>query len=375
VTLGVLSEQGGSLGNLRASGQETRFTDQYLARYARAFDRVFYFSYADETAPPGAAWVLVPNRRAWHRWIYAGLLPFLHARQFRECDVLRVMQLTGEVPAMIARFLYGVPFVATYGYDYSRNAGAEGAGALRQGLFRLRTAAALRAAAGIIVTNAATADVVARRIPRDRIIFVPNGVDLSRFTPRPADRPVHDPLRILFVGRLSPEKNLDLLVEAVAGSSRRAVLRLVGDGPERDRVRAEAQARGVAVEFAGVVPHESLREQFDWCDLFVLPSKFEGHPKSLIEAMASGCVCVGTRVPGIDGILADGETGLLAVPAADDLRRAIDRAAGDTALRTRLSQAAAAHAAAHFDIERLLAHEIEALRAIAARRARRAAAC
>ena len=65
--IGVLSEQGGSLRNLAASGQAQRFVDQYLARYARHFERVYYFSYADEAPPLPDGCMVIGNRRRWHR--------------------------------------------------------------------------------------------------------------------------------------------------------------------------------------------------------------------------------------------------------------------------------------------------------------------
>jgi glycosyltransferase involved in cell wall biosynthesis len=351
--------------NLAAAGQAVRFTRQYLERYAGSFDRVYYFSYASEAPPSNAPWTLVPNRYGVHRWLYAPLLPFLEARRFRECDVLRVMQLTGEVPAIIARVLYGIPFVATYGYDYVAHARGDGAGRLRQWLFGIRASIALRSATAVIVTNPQIAKTAERLIGAERVMQIPNGVDLSRFVPRVASVQPHDPARVLFVGRLSRSKNLDMLLDALALLDRPCVLRLVGDGPENVRIGELARTRGVSIELSGVVPNDDLPSHFAWSDVFVLPSSFEGHPKALIEAMACGCVCVGTDVPGIRDVLTHDQNGWLAQPTIPSLAAMIRRALESGADRTRVSLTAASFAAEHYDIDRLLRREVRALKAIA----------
>lgn len=373
MTLGVLSEQGGSIRNLAASGQAGRFVDQYLARYAQAFERVYYFSYADESAPLPPGCVLVPNRRRMQRWAYALLLPFLEARSFRECAVLRVMQLTGEVPAILAKLAYGVPFVATYGYDYGKNARAEGAGRLRSALFRLRTRVALGFADRIIVTNPRIRADVERRIGAGRVLFIPNAVDTRAFAPPAEARAAADLPTILFVGRLSPEKNLPLVIQAAAALARPVRLRFIGSGPLAAALASQAAAAGMPLELPGVVPHEQLPDELRRADLFVLASSSEGHPKSLLEALSCGCVCVGTDVEGIRDVIRDGENGLLAPVRVEALRAAFERALGDAGLRDRLGRNARAGIVARYDIAATLAAEIEALRALAGARRGRAA--
>jgi glycosyltransferase involved in cell wall biosynthesis len=368
VTLGVLSEQGGSIQNLAASGQARRFIDQYLARYAEAFDRVYYFSYGDEapTVPDGCT--VVPNRWRLQRWFYAFLMPFLQARSFRACSVLRVMQLTGEVPAILAKLAYGIPFIVTYGYEYAVHAAVEGAGPLRVQAFRMRTRVALAFADRVIVTNPRIRANVERRIGAARVLFVPNAVDTELFSPAPFDEEPEDPPRIVFVGRLSPQKNLAMLIDAAARLGRPVVVRLVGGGPLAGDLSARAAAAGVPLELPGVLPNEELPGELRRASVFVLPSSIEGHPKSLIEAMSCGCVCVGTDVEGTRDVLENGVTGLLARPTVDDLVVALERALEDRALRARLSANARAFVVQHYDIAATLATEVRALRSLAGQR-------
>ncbi len=366
--LGVLSEQGGSIRNLAASGQARRFVDQYLARYAEAFEHVYYFSYADESPPVPPRCSVVRNRWGLQRWLYAFVLPFVQARSFRQCAVLRVMQLTGEVPAILAKLVYGIPFVATYGYEYAVHASADGAGPLRAQMFRMRARVALAFADRVIVTNARIRAHVESRVGPGRVLFIPNAVDTRQFAPVAETPAIPDPVRILFVGRLSPQKNLPMLIDAASRLGTRVVVRLVGSGPLASALTAQAAAAGVELELPGVVNHENLPDEFRRATLFVLPSSVEGHPKALIEAMSCGCVCVGTDVEGIRDVLQDGVTGLLAATTAAGLLSALRRALVDPELRARLATNARAYVLAHYDISVTLAAEIRAIRSLASER-------
>ena len=115
---------------------------------------------------------------------------------------------------------------------------------------------------------------------------------------------------LVFVGSLSQMyKGQDTLIDAFAlcikaGGNVRLVF--VGDGKHRHDLEEQASARGVRdkIRFVGAIPSgEKVREQLDKADLFVLPSRGEGLPRAMIEAMARGLPCIGTSVSGIPELL------------------------------------------------------------------------
>ncbi|MEU3250138.1 glycosyltransferase [Streptomyces sp. NPDC006997] len=187
---------------------------------------------------------------------------------------------------------------------------------------------------------------------------VPNGVDGERFRPAPADAPrarlvpaldAGAPL-VVCVGRLCPQKGQDVLLTAWDDVVRRvpgARLVLVGDGPDRDRLRARAPE---SVLFPGAVT-----DPVPWyraADLVVLPSRWEGMALAPLEAMACGRPVVVTDVGGARESLPPPAVAHCLVPAADPaaLARALTALLGDPALRAALGAAGHRHVRAAHDV-------------------------
>lgn len=369
--LGLLPAIRGALGELARTGQDARLLDGYIRPYVAAFEEVRYFSYRDESLsdftsdPALLSRVRLYPGGGWHPWAYAVAMAWRHAAALRGCAVLRVFQMTGALPAVIARRRFGVPFVATYGFWYERLAGSAATRLLRRAVIHM----GLAAAGAVICTTAELADQVRRRVGGDRVHLIPNGVDTALFAP--AARPASARHTILYVGRLSREKNLSAIVEAAAKLAGRfdVALRFVGDGPMRAALAAHATSLGVAAEFTPVVEHRRLPAILARADAFVLPSFTEGHPKALLEAMSCGVPCVASDVGGNRAVIDDGQTGLLF--DLDDpgaLAEALARVLGDRDLAARLGLQARARVQERYDLGCLVAQEIDLLRCVAAAR-------
>src|ERR1700730_1968032 len=125
-------------------------------------------------------------------------------------------------------------------------------------------------------------------------------------------------IRILFVGRLSKAKNVDILIEAltlVRANGHKFLCSIIGEGPERLRLENLATSRGLSdcVYFAGGLAHEQVLDHLACSDVLVLASMTEGWPKSIAEAMTFGLICIGSNQGFVPDMLADGR-GLLVTP-------------------------------------------------------------
>jgi glycosyltransferase involved in cell wall biosynthesis len=213
---------------------------------------------------------------------------------------------------------------------------------------------------------------------RAAIAVVPNGLPFATLlaTARAADpvavrrrHGVPDGARLVVtVGRLAPEKDHHTLLAALArlsttgdGSRPPWFVVIAGDGPLDGELRATAARLGVAdrVRFAGRLSTPDVLALLGTADIFVLPSRHEGHPVALAEAMACGLACTGSDTTGIRDLLIEGRTGRLHPPGDPAaLATVLDDLLADDAQRAALG-AAAPTAVAAFDLvpstDRLLA--------------------
>lgn len=253
---------------------------------------------------------------------------------------LHVAQAFTPESAWLAHKLRGVPYVAHLHID----AGPTGpAGGLLRVYKPLLLGRVLRDAAVVVVFTREQAEAVVRTYDVDpaRVRVVPNGVDDSFFhAPRrlPTDRRP----RLLFVGRLSTQKNLPQLLDALEGVSERFDTVLVGSGELEGDLKSRAERLGLTnVSFAGRADGAALLAQYGSADVFVLPSEREGMPLALLEAQAMALPIVATDIPGTRDIVVDGTLGTLVPvgqPAA--LRTALERLVSDPARYERMSAAA-----------------------------------
>ena len=213
------------------------------------------------------------------------------------------------------------------------------------------------------------------------IVVLPNGVDLAPF------RQAHEPLSpeslglmpggviLIYVGRLSPEKNLAFLVRAfggVAAAYPETRLLLVGEGPERDNLEdqvSRSRLRG-RVGFTGLVEYADLPAYLATADAFVTASVTEVHPLSVIEAMASGLPVLGIASPGIEDTIEDGLTGYLSPDDLPAFTAKMTRLVAERERRVEMSQRAR-QASEAYAIERTSARLMEHYYKLALERPRR----
>jgi glycosyltransferase involved in cell wall biosynthesis len=251
---------------------------------------------------------------------------------------------------------------------------------LRAKRFAYRTLyrAGSRRGATFVAVSAAVADSIARRfgVRRDRIVTIPNGIDVDRY-PTDAGR---DEVRasigigpmdtaVISVAKLYPQKGQLVLVDAMRGvmAGRDNVhLVLAGDGPERSAVEDAVLATGLSERIHVLGERGDVGALLAASDVFVLASLWEGLPVALLEAMASRLPVVATAVAGSSQVIEHRVSGILVPPGDPEaLTRAIGEVCDHPELAERLSLAgrervvrafsAGAQAAAHAELYTRLA--------------------
>jgi glycosyltransferase involved in cell wall biosynthesis len=214
------------------------------------------------------------------------------------------------------------------------------------------------ACAHVVVANSAAAGdrLATERVPRSRIRVIPNGIDLGAYIPSAHDRPIR---RIVTVANLRPEKAHEVLFDAASLVLRRCPeteFVIAGDGPRRQELESVAAARGIASRVQFIGHADDVPSLLASSDLFVLPSRSEAFPNSVLEAMASGLPIVASRVGGIVELIENQRTGVLVPP---DDPRALGHAILDLiqwrSHAARLGHAARAEVEARYSWDRMIA--------------------
>ena len=213
--------------------------------------------------------------------------------------------------------------------------------------------ATLGAASAVIAGSLHTLSEIPARF-RDKAVWLPeNAVDPGRF-PEPAAK--DGPLRACFIARLVPYKGCDMALEAAAPllASGHLHFDILGDGPERARLEAQAEALGVAdrVTFHGWVPHEEVAQRIAPCQLFLFPSIREFGGGVVLEAMAMGLVPVICDYAGPGELVPEGLGAKIPMGTRAEIVRGLTEAlhalAADPAALPRQAAAARALVLDHF---------------------------
>jgi glycosyltransferase involved in cell wall biosynthesis len=260
--------------------------------------------------------------------------------RLRRSDIVQIHVAQAYCPEMvwIASKLKGFKYIAHIHLD---SAPSGPAGFLLRVYKPLVLKRVLRAASmAIVFTEGQRRDVHEQYgVSLERIEVVSNGVEGKFFNDDISS--FHRMPRLLFVGRMSVQKNLPLLLYALEGISHLFETTIVGDGELEHQTKDLANELGLSnVVFAGRADGEELLNFYRRADVFVLPSEREGMPLVLLEAMAMALPIVATDVTGNRDLIQDGKNGIL-VPMGDidAFRKALLSVVSDGSAYERLSRA------------------------------------
>src|SRR4030042_751053 len=200
----------------------------------------------------------------------------------------------------------------------------------------------LNSASKIVVPTTDYVNLISKKyaIPKTKIYKIPNGVNLEHF--RSISTRLHNPVRLLSVGRLSKPKNIPLLIQSfklvIGNNSRNAELHIVGEGEEKSRIsslikREELEKK---VSLHGTLMGKDLYDLYSYSDIFILTSECESFGLVLIEAMASGLPVVVSDITSVKNIVKNNITGLLVKQTPEDFAQAVEKLLCNPGLRKKI---------------------------------------
>jgi glycosyltransferase involved in cell wall biosynthesis len=209
--------------------------------------------------------------------------------------------------------------------------------------------------------------------PASKFTVIRLGIELESRVPERAEARAEtrrvmgvrdDRFLVGWTGRMTGVKRTDIVLRGFALLRSRGVpatLCMVGDGPDRRQIEELASELGIVRDCLFTGYQEDVGPFFAAFDVFVLPSANEGTPVTAIEALASGCPVVATRVGGVPDVVQDGEDGILIDPGSpEQLADALVLLAGDPELRARMGAAGRKRTLPRYAVSRLI-DDVDAL--------------
>lgn len=309
---------GGSLKSLARSGQDRRFIEGELSYYLKKFDKIYVFDYSNVKYNTNNSRIIqIRNESNIHRYIYSFVLPLKQRQIIKSCSVIRVSHLTGMIAGFVAKIYFCKKVIFNYAYDYSRFAWSEKK-YLRSIFLKFFAGLSFKFADGIICASRIYSYKLIRKYGR-KVNYISNGVDTRQFAPN--DIAHKDKTgNILFVGRLTQQKNILNLIEAIRLLNKQNVkLTIIGDGELKGEVKAKCEKYKITYELIPKIENKELTKYYNLCDIFALPSLREGSPKVLLEAMSSGAVCLVSDIPENREVIKDEINGFVCGQSAKEI--------------------------------------------------------
>jgi glycosyltransferase involved in cell wall biosynthesis len=289
-----------------------------------------------------------------------------HYPEIKNSDILKTNQIKGsEVPLWFKKKL-GKNLIVRCGYLHSRHSIKRGEPEeVIRAAIRLEKEAFTIADMGI-VTSDWQRDIVIKRykIDPDKIKVIPNYVLTDIFKPI---FQIHKRFDLIFVGRGKTQKNIENLLKAInflKSKQRNLSLVMVGKCCYERKIRQMIGKHALDVKFKGNVPNFKLPEIINQARVYILPSYFEGHPKTLLEAMSCGMPCIGTDVTGIKEDIEHLITGYLCKTDFKSIAEAIEAIFSDDALQKKLGMNARDYILKNYSLERIVKMELDVIKEV-----------
>ena len=308
---------------------------------------------------------LYPNWLPFNRFLALVLMPIfliLNKKFGKTMDVLKTNQGHAGIHVYLAAKMWGRPYVSRSGYILNEQLHNRKSRPLKDVVQAWFERIVMHHASICFVPSEYHLSWCRVNLKLSRLECIPNNVDTDIF--KPDERTRSD--CVVSVGRVVAMKRQNMILEACKKANVPMVL--VGDGPCLEDIKRNADKISAKLFALGRVDNMQLPKVYADSLIYVIASEYEGHPKTLIEAMSCGCVCVGTKNPGIQNQIVDGENGLLVEDNVDAIANAIRSIVADENLSSRLREGARRYALEHFALLSLAQKEVQILESIANQR-------
>ena len=237
------------------------------------------------------------------------ILPLRVSRKVKNVDIIFQNQLLGCWIPILIKKIYKKPLIIRTGYDMLEFAILDKKPRFIIFLYRLLTHAAVIFCDYFTVSSKSDLERFQQNFPKyeNKFLLRQNWVEVGKLNPL-SNRNKN---KIITVGRLVNQKNFNFLVSEFKDTKETLEIDIVGSGPNEEELLNLAKIKNVKLNLLGNYKHEDLLELLKQYTFFVTTSVFEGNPKSLLEAMAAGCVVIASNINNHKEIITDNQNAFL----------------------------------------------------------------
>ena len=281
------------------------------------------------------------------------ILPLLIRRELKEVSVVKTNQLNGSWLAILIKILFQKPLFIRTGYDALIFSIKNNKPLTKRILFYFLTQISLLTSDLYTVSSKDDFEFIKKNylFKKSKLKIRHNWV-VENYKVDFTDR---ESKKIISIGRLVPQKNYQYLIKEFSNSDQ--IIDIVGEGPEKEGLQKLAIKYNTNINFLGNLRHEDLMNNMNHYRYFISSSMFEGNPKAILEAMASGCIVLAVGIPNNSEVIKNNENGLLYELEKGSLLNTFDKILLNEKLAKTLSKNALKTVEANFSINRMIDDE------------------
>ena len=300
---------------------------------------------------------IIYNKWGLSNSLYIKFINLLNFQKLKNIDIVKTNQIESINTATNIAEFWGIPILGRMGYLKSfQKKKLHGVDSqLYCDAIMLEKKLAVKSSKIILTTNQLK-ESFESSYPEshNKIIVIPNFVDTTLFKPNYDLEKKYD---LLYIGRLTEQKNIRILLKAVIGLKLKILF--IGKGPFKNNILKYKKKYNLNLELLDMVPNQDLPFYMNSASIFILPSSFEGNPKSLLEAMSCEMPVIGANSPGISNLILHNKNGYICDPTIDGIRKAINELINKVELQNKLSKNARRYIIENFSLDLIVKRESE----------------
>ena len=287
------------------------------------------------------------------RFLHSFTFPFYLKKLQINPDLIKTNQLNGVWVAIIYKLITKTPLLIRTGYDMF--------------LFKVKERKYIKSLfiyfitqLGIIfssyylVTSQSDLKFLTKRyfFTKNKILLRPNWVDIPKEAKPSNERSEN---KLLSIGRLEEQKNYNQLIKAFGKS--KFTLEIVGTGTKEKELKTLAEKENTKCNFLGNIEHNKLLERYKDYKIFITTTLYEGNPKTILEAMANGCLVIAPNIKNISEIIENNINGILFDPNNENLYNLVKTTLNDTEKLDKISNNSIVYIKKYFSFQNAIKNE------------------